>query len=137
MKITDILNEKTRDFVVDPGFDKFFNDEDINVGRKLVKINIPNFDKAWKNGSSSNQYIGPGGQGGQGGIKGRYEKFGNWLNTANEQIQASTVGVDSDGSVSFYNGRHRYCYLRDHGAPTIKVAMDPDSIKNAKRFNLI
>ena len=121
-------------FVIDPGFDKFYNDDDEDLGRELVKINVPAFDAAWRNGSSGNQYIGAEGHGG---IKGRYEKFGKWLATANQPIEASTVGVDDDGSVSFYNGRHRYCYLRDHGVKRIMVAMDPYSIKNAKKYKLI
>lgn len=121
-------------FIIDPGYSKFYNDNDEDEGRELVKINVSNFDAAWRNGSSGNQYIG---QRGLGGIKNRYEKFGQWLATANQPIEASTVGVTDDGSVSFYNGRHRYCYLEDHGAKTIKVAMDPHSIRNAKKFNLI
>lgn len=121
-------------FVIDPGFSKFYNDDDEDEGRVLVKINVPNFDAAWRTGSSKNQYIG---HHGLGGTKNRYEKFGQWLATANEPIQASTVGVDEHGNVSFYNGRHRYCYLRDHGVKTILVAMDPHSVRHAKRFNLI
>jgi hypothetical protein len=100
----------------------------------LVKINVDNFDAAWRNGSSGNQYIDAEGHGG---IKGRYDKFGQWLSTANQPIQASTVHVDKDGSVSFHNGRHRYCYLRDHGVKTIRVAMDPQSVKNATKFGLL
>ena len=132
---SDIINEGSLNagkFVIDPGYSKFFNDADEDAGRQLVVINVPNFDAAWR-GSNPNQYIGAHGQGS---IKGRYERFGKWLLTANEPIEASTVGVDADGSVSFL-GRHRYCYLRDHGVKTIKVAMGPTSIKNAKTYGLI
>ena len=121
-------------YVIDPGHSKFYNDDDEDEGRQLVKINVPAFDAAWRNGSHANQYIGAQGHGG---IKGRYERFGQWLSTANQPIEASTVGVDDAGSVSFYNGRHRYCYLRDHGAKTIMVAMDPTSLRNAKKYKII
>ncbi len=121
-------------FVLDPGYATFYNDDDEMEDRHLVKINVANFDAAWKNGKSGNLYIGPNGHGG---ITNRYEKFGKWLSTANQPIEASTVGVDSTGSVSFFDGRHRYSYLRDHGVKTIMVAMDPQSIKNAKKYNLI
>lgn len=121
-------------FVIDPSFVNFYNDDDELEHRRLVNVKVGAFDNAWKTGRHANQYISVNGQGS---IKTRYQDFGKWLSTAKEPIQASTVDVDRDGSVSFYNGRHRYSWLRDQGVKTIPMAMDRESIKNAKRVGLI
>lgn len=135
MKSTEFITEASRNFVIDPGFTKFYNDDDEDLGRKLVNVKVQAFDKMWKTGPYANQYIGPNGAGNV--IKNRYQAFGDWLSKTSEPVFASTVGVDEDGTVSFYNGRHRYAWLRDHGYNVIPMAMDPYSIKNAKKYGII
>ena len=121
-------------FILDPDYAWFYNDDDEQEARKLVNVKVSTFDNAWKTGSHGNQYIGPKGTGS---IKTRYQDFGKWVGQAKEPIKAATVSVDDWGDVAFNNGRHRYCWLRDQGAKTIPMAMDRESIKNAKKFGLI
>ena len=113
---------------------------------KLVAINLNKFDNAFKRNSS--YYIG---KGGSGSIKGRYERFELFVLGGKEElapgvivdhkpatsIEASEVAVDKDGNVNFINGRHRYAWLRDNNISNIQVAMDNESITNARKFNLI
>jgi hypothetical protein len=113
---------------------------------KLVAINLNKFDNAFKRNSS--YYIG---KGGSGSIKGRYERFELFVIGGKEElapgvvidhrpatsIEASEVSVDKDGNVNFINGRHRYAWLRDNNISNIQVAMDKESITNARKFNLI
>jgi hypothetical protein len=121
-------------FILDPDYAWFYNDDDEQEARKLVNVKVSTFDNAWKTGSHGNQYIG---SKGTGSIKTRYQDFGKWVSQAKEPIKAATVSVDDWGDVAFNNGRHRYCWLRDQGAKTIPMAMDRESIKNAKKFGLI
>lgn len=129
-----LLKENRRTFVFDPDYEWFYDDEDDVEYRKLVKIDTSKFDDAWKHGIHKDQYIG---KNGIGGIKDRYQNFGKWLGSTNVPIEASTVGVDKNGNVSFINGRHRYSWLRDSNVNDIQVAMDNTSIKNAKKFGLL
>lgn len=129
-----VNNQLAEGFILDPDYAWFYNDDDEQEARKLVNVKVSTFDNAWKTGSHGNQYIGAKGTGS---IKTRYQDFGRWVSQAKEPIKASTVSVDQWGEVAFNNGRHRYCWLRDHGAKTIPMAMDRESIKNAKKFGLI
>lgn len=112
----------------------------------LVIINTTKFDNAFK--KDKDFYIG---KGGVGSIKGRYKGFELFALGGKEElvpgvsidhlptnsIEASEVYVDKDGNVSFTNGRHRYAWMRDHGIKDIYVAMNNQSIENAKRHGLI
>ena len=136
-EIFNMFGNKKHEYNIDPSFSKFYGDDDEDgendLGRDLVKINVAKFDNAWKR-SAGALYIGPNGVGS---IKTRYADFGKWLSTANEPINDSTVGVDDHGDISFYNGRHRFAYLRDSGAKDIMVSMDPYSFRNAKKFGYL
>lgn len=115
-------------------------------GYKLVTIITSKFDDAFK--KDTEYYIG---KGGIGSIKGRYKGFELFVlggleelapgvvihHTATDTIEASEVTVDKNGIVSFINGRHRYAWLRDHNVNDIQVAMDNQSIVNAKQYGLI
>jgi len=92
---------------------------------RLVWIKTAEFDAAWK--KSKEFYVG---EGGEGAIKGRIERFKEFL-AKNHAMQVSEVQVNEDGSVIFANGRHRYSVLRDGGTDKIPVAMSSTSIKNA------
>lgn len=116
------------------------------AGDVLVNVNTKEFDRAWAN--DHDFYIG---KGGKGGIKGRYEKFGNFVLGGEmdigdgikipmdpaESIESSEVYVTGDGRIQFTNGRHRFAWLRDHGAKKIPVAMNKESYENAKRHALV
>ena len=59
----------------------------------------------------------------------RHKKFGCF--------QMPEVNVDVRGEIKFRDGRHRFTVFKDLGARLIPVAMDKESIKNAKRFDII
>lgn len=115
-------------------------DIDVEVNRptgsdynQLVYVNTPAFDRAWQDEEPRGFYIG---KGGSNGIPGRYERFDKFIH-ATQTMTASEVHVDIDGRVGFLNGRHRYAWLRDNGALKIPIAMNRDSVKNAKRFGYL
>lgn len=60
-------------------------------------------------------YIGPGGQGG---IRTRYPDFGQWLAAATVPVFMPEICIGWRG-VAFTNGRHRYAWMRDHGARAV------------------
>lgn len=98
---------------------------DQRLGLKLVNVDIPALEKAW---SKSSFYVGPSGEGG---IGKRYENVLKHIQD-NSAFEASSVYIREDGVVGFENGRHRYAAIRDAGNKTIPVAMDAESIANAK-----
>lgn len=102
-------------------------------GDKLVNVDPVTFDAAFK--KDPGFYVEPGG-GGQSAKPGAYDRFGEWLKEG-KPIEASEVTVHPDGSVSFTNGRHRYAWMRDHGREEIPIAMDADSIENARKNGLL
>ena len=115
-------------------------------GWVMVDINVKEFDKAFR--KETDMYIG---KGGKNQIKGRYDRIGFYIMGGSEKItdefdidyepaehmEASEVSVTLDGRISFLNGRHRYAWLRDHGANTIPVMMDVNSVYNAKKLKYI
>lgn len=100
-------------------------------GNVLANINPQAFDKAFK--KTEWQYVGPQGQGG---IGDRYNKFGEFAQTA-PSMNASNVSVDKIGRITFGDGRHRYAYLRDQGVDSIPMSMDKESLANAKLHGLL
>ena len=84
-----------------------------------VWIDVDKFDQSW---AQDELYVSPGGEGG---MKRRYAGFGQGLATANEPVQMPEVGLGHRGEIVFTNGRHRYSWLRDHGAASIPVLVDP------------
>lgn len=104
---------------------------DARAGYHLVYVDSDVFDTAFS--KSANFYVG---KYGENGIGKRYNQFGDWIKQSPSMI-VSSVDVNKDGVVMFANGRHRYSYLRDNGINPIPVAMDNESIENAKKFNYI
>ena len=101
-------------------------------GDKVVWVDVEAFDRLWK--KDPEMYVAPGGVGG---IKGRYERFGKFLETG-ESVIMSEVGVSPrTGTIEFTNGRHRFAYLRDHGVKTIPISMDKSMMKLAKKTEII
>lgn len=78
-------------------------------------------------------YVGPNGTGG---IGNRYARFGDWLDGANF-VTVPDVSITSAGTINFDNGRHRYAWMRDHGAVRVPVAMDGDSLERARELEFI
>lgn len=129
-ELNETLNNSLK-FEVDPSFEKFYDENDNLEYRKLYTVDVNKFNSVW---AQSELYIG---LKGSNQIKNRYQQFGQWLKQSKEPVLASTVAVDTDGSVSFYNGRHRFAWLRDRGLKSMPVAMDRQSAKNAKKYGYI
>ena len=98
---------------------------DVKLGYSLVNVDIGALERQW---SRSSFYVGPQGTGG---IGKRYADVTKFIQD-NSAFEASSVYVKPDGVVGFENGRHRYAAIRDAGNKTIPVAMDAESIANAK-----
>lgn len=111
-------------------------------GEQRVLINVDRFDAAWAK-TDPELYIGPGGTGAT--IGKRYQGFGDWLDSeeigedvpVQQRVEAPEVYVNEDGVVTFTNGRHRFAWLRDHGAKKMIVSMPPEAIANAKRYGFV
>lgn len=104
---------------------------DARLGYEVVFVNTK-FDTAFQ--KQTEFYVGTNGTGNA--IGNRYLQFGKWLETS-EFVTASEASVNANGSVMFGNGRHRYAWLRDNQASVIPIAMDSESIDNAKLFGYI
>lgn len=107
------------------------NSVDSRLGYKLVNLDVSVFDKEWA--KNKDFYVGPEGAGG---IGKRYENVIKYIQD-NSSFEASSVVVNSDGSIGFENGRHRYAALRDAGNKVIPVAMHPDSVANAEQYGYL
>ena len=111
----------------------------------MVSMSVDAFERSY---SKSSLYVG---RNGRGGIGNRYERFGIFLNGGvdvidkdvsldvdpADSIEAPEVHVNKEGVASFTNGRHRWAWLRDHGAEFIPVMMDKEGLKNAREFGYV
>lgn len=96
---------------------------------KMVTVDIGKFDQGF---SRDPQYLGKG----QEDVPGRRATFEQFQKTGNP-IETPEVYVSPDGKVTFINGRHRYATLRDQGRESMPVAMNEESIANAKKAGLL
>lgn len=103
---------------------------DHRSGYNVVHVNHK-FENAFKDNASF--YIG---RDGEGGIGDRYSKIGEFVNSS-DYITIPDVYVNAHGVVSFGNGRHRYAWMRDQGESNFPVAMDDESLTNAKNFGYV
>jgi hypothetical protein len=97
-------------------------------GLRLVNVDVAKFDALFK--KSTEFYIGPGG------IGARYERVKQFM-LDNGTFEASNASVRENGSIVFGNGRHRYAALRDAANEVIPIAMDEESITNARNLGLL
>lgn len=87
----------------------------------MVWVDIKKLDEAW---STDRYYIGPNGVGDNQPHKpDRVRAFLAEFNTA---WMPWIAFHEEDGSVGFSDGRHRFVWVRDHGAISIPVTVDPD-----------
>ena len=101
------------------------------AGNVIAPVNVGTFDQAWQ--QEQGFHVGPQGAGG---IGTRYERVGEFLNTA-KTMDAPEVVVREDGRVGFQDGRHRMAYLRDQGLPRVPVSMSKESLANARAHGLV
>lgn len=91
-----------------------------------VMIDVAKLDASFANDPEF--YVG---QGGAGGIKGRYERFGHWLE-GGQAVGMPEVCLTDKGEVSFMNGRHRFAWMRDNGVSTMPVAVPANYVDAVK-----
>lgn len=65
-------------------------------------------------------------------IKGRYERFGEWVKQG-KPIGQSEIYVNPWGDVSFGNGRHRFLWLYHNGLEKIPVLVPIDQKEEFER----
>lgn len=97
----------------------------------IVWVDVAKIDASWQRETS--MYIGPGGT--ENAIGQRYRAFGAWLRdnldkqkvkTPELYIIPPTASARRGGIVSFGNGRHRFAWMRDHGAKAIPVQVNAE-----------
>jgi len=94
----------------------------------LVTVSVEKLNDSWS--TDKDYYIGPGGT--LNTIGNRYNRFKEFLQT-HQPIEASRVGFDWKGNVTFGNGRHRFSVLRDIGLDRIPIAVHNSDAKEFKR----
>ena len=95
----------------------------------VVWIDPIKLDASWK--KDTNFYIGHNGSGNA--IGKRYENFGEWLKQG-KPVEMPEVGFGYNDTVSFGNGRHRFAWMRDHGATAIPVLTDSNRSEEFKKM---
>ncbi len=102
-----------------------------NDGRKLVFVNTEKFDQAFKN-DGIDYYID---RNEKNGFRNMEEHIDTGL-----PITASQVFLREENgklAATFYDGRHRYCIMRNLGADSVPISLDEDSIKIAQKYGII
>ena len=98
----------------------------------VVWVDIQKLNAAWPR---DHLYIEKGGRGKSHQPK-RYRRFGKWV-MGGDAVEMPAIAVSLDGEVTFTDGRHRFAWLRDHGAKALPVAVDPKDAALVKfRFGL-
>ncbi|WP_449410386.1 hypothetical protein [Methylobacterium komagatae] len=89
-----------------------------------VWISIRKFDALWRR---TEEYIAEAG-GSDDNQPEKYAKAGAWLATG-EQTWMPEVGLDHWGMPTITDGRHRYLWMREHGAWSMPVAVSTSEAK--------
>lgn len=100
-------------------------------GYSTVWIDIAKFDPWFQRDKGF--YVGPGGS--DNAIKGRYERFQEWLKRG-EPIGMPEASINTyyGDRVGFGNGRHRYAVLRDMGVQRIPMMVPDEQVADFKRL---
>lgn len=93
----------------------------------IVWIDITKLDRSFQ--QDTGFYVGPGGEGG---IDDRYDRFGEWL-AQGIPVKMPEVGLNWRGEIGFGNGRHRYAWMRDHGAKALPVTVPAEEADDIRR----
>lgn len=85
-----------------------------------VWVDVKRVDARW---SADSLYVGPFGR--PDNQPGKYASVGEWLSKI-EFLEMPWMRYDpSENTISFVDGRHRFAWLRDHGAKAILVTVPP------------
>jgi hypothetical protein len=71
---------------------------------------------------AGDQYVGPEGSGH--GQAGRYENIGRHI-LSGHPLGMPAIALTEAGQIRFSDGRHRFAWVRDHGAAALPVMVDP------------
>lgn len=92
---------------------------------EAVWISVARADRLWK---LDDDYIGPGGTGAA--LGNRYANVGRWV-AARQPMWLSLITL-TEGMISFTDGRHRFAWMRDHGAEALPIsASNPEDVRRA------
>jgi len=100
---------------------------------EVVWLDIAKFDELWRGEIGFYIERDPDAEKG---IDNRYLNVGNWIMAGNDVDLPSVSGDDYFASTElagFVDGRHRFAWVRDHGAKAIPVIMDKDKCAEIKR----
>jgi hypothetical protein len=96
-----------------------------NGDETIVWVDVAKIEAAWS--SDPDFYVGP--KGSHNAIGQRYDRFGEWLKNG-RIVEMPFISFDSDRKRPFFiNGRHRFAWIRDHGAQAIPVCTPSDHAK--------
>jgi hypothetical protein len=94
-----------------------------------VWIDVAKLDHSWKNDKGF--YITSGGGGDA--IKGRYQRFGDWLQQG-LPVEMPEVSINERYQrIQFGNGRHRFRWLVDHGVTRLPVCVPKEQAQEIKK----
>lgn len=62
----------------------------------------------------------------------RYDRFGSWLSTAEEPVEMSVLSLDWKNEIYFSNGRHRFVWMKSHGAQAVPVLVPSEQAQEIK-----
>ena len=106
-----------------------------NIKRKLVSIDIKKADNLLKKDVWF--YIPPDGE--KDVLYNRYNGVKDYLESG-RNIDATIANIsekDGEPVFSIIDGRHRFAVMRDMGMKKVKIAMDDDSFRLARKYKLI
>ncbi len=83
-----------------------------------VWISLARFDELWRR---TDEYIAQAG-GADDNQPEKYARAGQWLSSG-KRTWMPVVGLDCDGLPTITDGRHRYLWMREHGAWSMPVAV--------------
>lgn len=98
---------------------------------RTVVVDVRNLDAALA--ANRQEHVGAGGSNG---IEGRYEGVAEFLERAKDEgiaVIQPRVYVDSSDRPRIGDGRHRWAYMRDHGAQGLPVSVDPEDVGRIRR----
>lgn len=81
-------------------------------------LDVAKVDAAWRR---TDQYIAPGGANGQ---DQRYQRAGKWFAKC-PFSNMLIINLQTSDQITFTDGRHRFSWLRDHGAKAIQFQVSP------------
>jgi hypothetical protein len=82
----------------------------------VVWLNVARMEASFQ--KNADHYVGIGGIGA--GQQSRYNRIGRFIQTGHP-VYMPHLSMDGDDAVSFTDGRHRFAWVRDHGARAIPV----------------